>query len=224
MDSRDFSSRRAGHGHAHAGHGHGHGHGHDAGIGEFDVHTDGGFRPMRGGFRPPPGFGPGFGGGPGARGGHGHGPFGGRGRRRGNVRAAILALLTERPMHGYEMIQELDQRTGGVWRPSPGSVYPTLQLLEDEGLITPTEAGGRKAYSLTEAGQAEAATAAENAPWAEFSAETVSSGHDTREAIGGIMMALKQIGFERNTEQWSRAVDVLNETKRKLYAILADSE
>jgi DNA-binding PadR family transcriptional regulator len=188
---------------------------------------------MRGGFRPPfpPGFGAGggagFGGG--ARGFGGHGPegrgHGPRGRsRRGNVRAAILALLTERPMHGYEMIQELDQRTGGVWRPSPGSVYPTLQLLEDEGKITSSEESGRKAYSVTESGQEEATAAAANAPWAEFSEETVSSGHDTREAIGGIMMALRQIGFERNQEQWQRAVDVLNETKRKLYAILADSE
>lgn len=163
--------------------------------------------------------------------GRGHGP-GGRGRgggrerggRRGNVRAAILALLTERPMHGYEMIQELDQRTGGVWRPSPGSVYPTLQLLEDEGLIVSQEAGGRKAYTLTEAGQAEAATAAANAPWAEFSEETVSSGHDTREAIAGIMMALRQLGFERDQDQWNRAVEVLNDTKRRLYSILADSE
>ncbi len=188
---------------------------------------------MRGGdFRPPfppgpPGGwgGPGFGGGPG-RGFGGPGSRGhhrGRGGRRGNVRAAILALLTERPMHGYEMIQELDQRTGGVWRPSPGSIYPTLQLLEDEGLITSQEAGGRKAYTLTETGQTEAATAAANAPWAEFSAETVSSGHDTRDAVAGIMMALKQIGFERDHDQWNRAVEVLNETKRKLYAILADS-
>jgi DNA-binding PadR family transcriptional regulator len=167
-----------------------------------------------------PGFGgPGFGRGRGGPGGRGHG----RGRR-GNVRAAILALLTERSMHGYEMIQELDQRTGGVWRPSPGSVYPTLQLLEDEGLITSAESGGRKSYTLTEAGQTEATTAAANAPWSEFSEETVSSGHDTREAVTGIMMALRQIGFERNQEQWQRAVDVLNETKRKLYAILADSE
>ena len=65
----------------------------------------------------------------------GHGR-GGRGRGRGrrpNVRNAVLALLTERPMHGYEMIQEIDSRTGGSWRPSPGSIYPTLQLLEDEG-------------------------------------------------------------------------------------------
>ncbi|HEY7177396.1 MAG TPA: PadR family transcriptional regulator [Micromonosporaceae bacterium] len=182
-------------------------------------------RARRGGFRPPfpPGFGPGFGPGPGFGGPRGHRGHA-RSGRRGNVRAAILALLAERPMHGYEMIQELDQRTGGVWRPSPGSVYPTLQLLEDEGLIKSEEGGGRKAYSLTEAGQAEATAAAEHAPWAEFSDQTVSSGHDTREAVHGIMMALRQISFERDPERWGRAVDVLNETKRKLYAILAESE
>jgi DNA-binding PadR family transcriptional regulator len=187
-----------------------------------------------GDFRPPfpprppgaPGWGgggPDFGGFGGFGGGRGHHGSRGRGSRRGNVRAAILALLVERPMHGYEMIQELDQRTGGVWRPSPGSVYPTLQLLEDEGLIKSEESGGRRAYTLTEAGRAEATTAAANAPWAEFSEETVSSMHDTRDAIGGIMMALKQIGFERDREQWTRAVEVLSETKRKLYAILADT-
>jgi DNA-binding PadR family transcriptional regulator len=159
------------------------------------------------------------------------GPFGhhgrgrGRGRgRRGNVRAAILALLNERPMHGYEMIQELDSRTGGVWRPSPGSVYPTLQLLEDEGLISSEESGGRKRFTLTDAGREEAATAAAAAPWAEFSEETVASGHDTREAILGVMNALRQIGFSGNSEDWQRAVTILNETKRKLYAILAESE
>ncbi len=202
--------------------------GHRGGHPHFDPREA--FGRMHGGFRPPfpPGFGaggpggPGFGGGPGmGRDRRGRGGPGSRGRR-GNVRAAILALLTERPMHGYEMIQELDQRTGGVWRPSPGSVYPTLQLLEDEGLIVSQESGGRKAYTLTEAGQAEATTAAANAPWAEFSEETVNNGNDIRDAVGGIMMALKQIGFERDTEQWQRAVAVLSETKRKLYAILAD--
>ncbi len=158
---------------------------------------------------------------------HGHGPHGrgrGRGGRRGNVRAAILALLTERPMHGYEMIKEIDTRTGGVWSPSPGSVYPTLQLLEDEGLITSEEGGGRRRFTLTEAGQAEATAAAAEAPWNEFSEETVSSGQDTREAVFGIMNALRQIGFEGTPEQWQRAVEVLTETKRKLYAILADGE
>jgi len=155
---------------------------------------------------------------------HGRGHQRGRGRRGGNVRAAILALLKERPMHGYEMIQELDSRTGGVWRPSPGSVYPTLQMLEDEGLIVSEESEGRKRFTLTEAGQAEATAAAADAPWNEFSDETVSSGQDTKEAIFGIMNALRQIGFEGDREQWQRAVAVLAETKRKLYAILAEDE
>src|SRR5438477_6192250 len=160
----------------------------------------------------------------------GHGPHGhGRGRsrsrgRRGNVRAAILALLTERPMHGYEMIKEIDSRTGGVWSPSPGSVYPTLQLLEDEGLITSEESGGRKRFTLTEAGQPEATAAAADAPWNEFSEETVTSGQDTKDAIFGIMNALRQIGFEGTPEQWQRAVAVLQETKRKLYGILASAD
>ena len=85
-------------------------------------------------------------------GGRGHG----RGRhrvRRGDVRSAILALLDDRPMHGYEMITELEERTGGRWRPSAGSIYPTLQLLEDEGLVTAEEVEGRKVYSLTDAGK-----------------------------------------------------------------------
>ncbi len=172
---------------------------------------------------PFPQFGPG---GPG----HAFGPFGfgdsgprRRGGRRANVRAAILALLNERPMHGYEMIQELDQRTGGGWRPSPGSIYPTLQLLGDEGLIASQESEGRKAYSLTNAGREQAANAAENAPWMEFSEENVSSGHSTREAVAGVLGALRQIRSGRDRKQWKRAVEVLNETKRKLYAILAEA-
>jgi DNA-binding PadR family transcriptional regulator len=214
----DFGSR-SGH-RPHRGHG-------DAHRRQQEMHHEMHSR-MHGGFEPPfgPGFGPGPGGPFGFGGGRGrrHGGDGGRRGRRGNVRAAILALLTERPMHGYEMIQELDQRTGGVWRPSPGSVYPTLQLLDDEGLIASTEEAGRKAYALTDAGQAEAAAAAANPPWGEFSEETVSTGHDTREAIGGILMALRQIGFEGDREQWQKVVAVLNETRRKLYAILAESE
>src|SRR5579859_1816513 len=84
------------------------------------------------------------------------GPWGPPGprARRGDVRAAVLALLAERPMHGYQIIQELESRTGGLWRVSPGSVYPTLQLLEDEGLIASQEVEGRRVFSLTESGQA----------------------------------------------------------------------
>ncbi|HEY0000599.1 MAG TPA: PadR family transcriptional regulator [Actinoplanes sp.] len=175
-------------------------------------------------------------GGPGGHGGPDFGPggpFGGpgqRGPRRGgrgarlNVRPALLALLVERPMHGYEMIQELDSRTNGIWRPSPGSVYPTLQLLEDEGLIEQEADGGRKSYRLTEAGRPEAETAAGNPPWSRIGDETMSQVQDFRDAAVGIMGALKQVGFSGTPEQRQKALEVLNETKRKLYAILADSE
>lgn len=195
---------------------HTHGHHEHGGFGGF-----GGFRQRGFGF--PPGFpfgpggpGPEFGGRPGPR-------RGGRGARQ-NVRPALLALLLERPMHGYEMIQELDQRTNGIWRPSPGSVYPTLQLLEDEGLIEVTAEGGRKSYRLTEDGRPEAETAAQNPPWSQFGEDTMSQVQDFRDAAVGIMGALKQVGFSGTPEQRQRALEVLNETKRKLYAILAESE
>ena len=89
----------------------------------------------------------------GGHGGHGHGGGGHRGRR-GDVRAVILALLAERPMHGYEMLEELSRRTSGLWRPSPGSLYPALQLLEDQGLVRSVEEQGRRRFELTEAGRA----------------------------------------------------------------------
>ncbi|MEV0395666.1 PadR family transcriptional regulator [Polymorphospora rubra] len=188
------------------------------------------------GFRPPfppggpghgfglgPGFGAGFGAGPGFGPGHGRGR--GRGRRP-NVRTAVLALLTERAMHGYEMIQELDRRTGGAWRPSPGSIYPTLQLLEDEGLIvasTEESGGGRKRFALTEAGQEEAAAAAQAPPWAEFE-ESVGSWQDIRDASMQAMQALRQVMTTGTDDQRARAAQVLDETRRKLYAILAESQ
>ncbi|MFG2054923.1 PadR family transcriptional regulator [Micromonospora sp. NPDC048930] len=160
--------------------------------------------------------------------GHGHGR-GGRGRGRGrrpNVRGAVLALLTERPMHGYEMIQEIDSRTGGAWRPSPGSIYPTLQLLEDEGVIAAAadSDGGRKRFTLTEQGRAEAAEAAQTPPWAEFAEKTVSSWHDIRDAGAQAMHALRQVMMTGTDDQRERAAQVLDETRRKLYAILAESE
>jgi DNA-binding PadR family transcriptional regulator len=159
----------------------------------------------------------------GARGGRGGR---GRGRRnRGDVRAALLALLSERPMHGYEMIQELDERTGGIWRPSPGSVYPTLQLLEDEGLITSETSEGRKRFTLTDAGREEAARATEAPPWAQFADDdTLSTVSEFRKASFGVMNAVGQVGFSGSDEQRARALEVLAETRRKLYAILAEDD
>jgi DNA-binding PadR family transcriptional regulator len=153
----------------------------------------------------------------------GHGRHGrGRGGRRANVRNAILALLLERPMHGYEMISELEERTGGVWRPSPGSVYPTLQLLEDEGLIASEETGGRKRFTLTDAGRAEAERAAEAPPWQDFDADALSGWHDLKNATVGAMHALREVMMTGTPEQRQQALDVIDEAKRKLYAILAD--
>jgi DNA-binding PadR family transcriptional regulator len=184
------------------------------------------------GFGFPPGF-P-FGGGPGPGGAPGPG-FGGpferhhRGRgagrgRRPNVRTAVLALLAERPMHGYEMIQELEGRTGGIWRPSPGSVYPTLQMLEDEGLIEAEATGGRKRFTVTAAGRPEADAAAQNPPWRQYTEDNMSQAQDFRDAAVGIMSALKQVGFSGTAEQRTRALKVLKDTKRSLYAILAEND
>src|SRR6476661_3159716 len=94
--------------------------------------------------------------------------WGGPRMRRGDIRTAVLAVLTEGPGHGYDVMQNLEDKTGGAWRPSPGSVYPTLQLLEDEGLVRSTERDDKRAYEITDAGRAEAqrrSEAAGGSPW-----------------------------------------------------------
>ncbi|HVC25307.1 MAG TPA: PadR family transcriptional regulator [Acidimicrobiales bacterium] len=157
------------------------------------------------------------------------GPFGrGRGRgpggraRRGDVRAAVLALLAERPMHGYEIIQELAQRTGGVWKPSPGSVYPTLQLLEDEGLVVAEQDAGKRSFSLTESGrEAAGELAGRKAPWDEVNDGIDPDAMRLRHAVAQLAGAVIQIGQAGTPEQQSEAEAVLVETRRRLYAILA---
>lgn len=163
------------------------------------------------------GWGPGFGRGPRGRG------RGGRGRaRRGDVRAAILGLLTERPMHGYEIIQELAERTGGLWQPSAGSVYPTLQLLEEEGLVAGEDAEGKRRFTLTDAGREESQRRDGPPPW-----EQVTEGVDPnllklRDAVFQTMAAVKQVAMAGTADQKARAVDVLSDARRKLYAILSE--
>ena len=149
----------------------------------------------------------------------------GRGRRgRGDVRAAILALLAERPMHGYEMIQELEARTGGVWRPSPGSVYPTLQLLEDEDLITGEEGEGRRRFTLTDAGRAEADRQGRQSPWEEVTAGVAPVAWNLRDAMGQIAQAFWSVANAGSEAQQARALEVLKDTRRQLYAILAEGD
>lgn len=141
---------------------------------------------------------------------------------RGDVRAAVLALLIEKPMHGYQIIQEIDERSGGAWKPSPGSVYPTLQLLADEGLIAVEESGGRKTYSLTTEGRIVAGDAADRpAPW-----ETQGDKDNSRigalpKAGIALAQAASQVGRSGNQEHVDQAVAVLDDARRKLYSILA---
>jgi len=153
----------------------------------------------------------------------GHG-FGGPGMRarRGDMRAAVLRLLSEQPMHGYQMNQELSARSGGAWSPSAGSVYPTLQLLADEGLIVAEETAGKKVFSLTDAGVAVVAeTADQPAPW-EDAAQSDGPNAGYRESVGKLMHAVFQIGKSGSTAQTAAAIEVLDETRKKLYAILAE--
>lgn len=168
-----------------------------------------------------PGFGPGFGFGFGAGGPRAGRRWGGRGRR-GDVRAAILVLLTERPMHGYEMIQQIGERSNGIWRPSPGSVYPTLQLLDDEGLITASETdGSKKLFELTDDGRA-AAEKVENPPWEEI-AEGVDPGHiNLRTAMRQLLGAVVQSAHAASSEQQQRIVEILNTARREIYGILGE--
>jgi DNA-binding transcriptional ArsR family regulator len=140
---------------------------------------------------------------------------------RGDVRAAVLALLAEKPMHGYQIIQEIEERSAGAWKPSPGSVYPTLQLLTDEGLVSAEESGGRKTYSLTEEGKKQAAAADQPAPW-----EAQGAGHGGRttalpKAGVALAQATAQVGQSGTAEQVAEAVAVLDDARRKIYAILA---
>ena len=155
------------------------------------------------------------------------GPWRGRGRGRrgrGDVRAAILALLAERPMHGYEMIQELEARTGGVWRPSPGSVYPTLQLLEDEDLITGEEVEGRRRFALTDAGRAEAERQDRQAPWEQVTAGVAPAAWSLRDAMGQIAQATWSGASAGSEAQQARALEILHDSRRRLYAILAEAD
>jgi DNA-binding PadR family transcriptional regulator len=142
---------------------------------------------------------------------------------RGEVRTAVLALLAEQSMHGYQIIHEIEERSGGSWKPSAGSVYPTLQLLADEGLISAEESNGRKIYSLTDEGRAAVADTDTSVPW-ETTASTSGHGHGHAalpKAGIELAQAAAQVGRTGSPEQIKQAVTVLDDARRKLYSILA---
>lgn len=184
-----------------------------------------------------------FGGGPGPGpwgppGGFGHGPgprppwARGRGgpwgrgakARKGNVRAAILVLLAEEPRNGYQIIQEINERSDGAWKPSPGAVYPALQQLADEGLIAGDESGGRRTFHLTDEGRAHVEENADRLaePWAEMTPEYGEGVPELFKQAAQTGAAVMQIVHSGSPEQVAQAKDVLSGARRNLYRILAD--
>ena len=175
------------------------------------------------------GHGPGPGGW-GPPGGHG-GPRGwGGGRRqrmrRGDVRAALLVLLDEQPHTGYSLMEEIERRSNGAWRPSPGSVYPTLQQLEDEGLVRAEEGEGRTPFTLSDAGKAYVEENREELgePWAKPAEGVGEERLELRGLVGQIGAATLQVATAGDTSQVARAKELLAQTRRGLYQILADDE
>jgi DNA-binding PadR family transcriptional regulator len=165
----------------------------------------------------PPG--PGFGGPREERGrGRRHGGRAGR-AGRGDVRTAILLLLAQEPMHGYQLMQAVADRTGGAWRLSPGAVYPTIAQLEDEGLVQVSPEGGRKLVTLTDAGRQHVTGLGDVDPFAVFSEG--GDRVDLRGAIGELMGAVHQLGRVGDAAQLASAATVLADARRALYLILA---
>ena len=153
-------------------------------------------------------------------------PFGpGRRAGRGDMRTAILALLAEEPMHGYQIIQVISERSGGNWTPSPGSVYPTLQQLEDEGLIEPAESEtGRRVFSLTDAGREANAAETSPAPWEEAGKAVDDDIVELRDLVHQVMAATRQVAMAGTTAQIKGAQDVLRTARKGIYRLLAEDE
>ncbi len=164
-------------------------------------------------------FGPDFAGGPGG---------GGRRRprvRRGDVRSAILDVLSTsaEAVNGYQVIQQIAERTDGAWKPSPGSVYPTIAQLQDEGLVEDAPAG-RKAIQLTEAGRAYVADHPEEmaAVWAPFEGHDDDEALNFKQVIGQTVGAIVQVATTGTTDQREKAIEILGDTRRRLYSLLAE--
>ena len=153
-------------------------------------------------------------------------PFGpprGRGRRaqRGDIRTAVLAVLDEEPRHGYEVITELETRSGGRWRPSPGSIYPTLQMFEDKGLVTGEDRDGKRVFSLTDEGRKVLHERRDRGDWTP-PWEHHDDPSPLRDAAFSLMAAAMQAGGSGNERQQQVALESLTEARRKIYAALAE--
>ena len=155
-------------------------------------------------------------------------PGGGRRRRmrRGDVRAAVLVLLDEGPMTGYGLMGEIERRSDGAWRPSPGSVYPTLALLEDEGLIRPQAGEGRTPYELTDEGKAHVEEHRDQLgePWTKSAEGFGESRLELRSLLGQLGAASFQVAMAGDDAQIAKVRDILTQARRDVYRILADED
>ncbi|HET7356410.1 MAG TPA: PadR family transcriptional regulator, partial [Nocardioidaceae bacterium] len=148
--------------------------------------------------------------------------------RRGDVRAAILDVLAVEPMNGYQIIQQIAERSRGAWKPSPGSVYPTVQQLEDEGLVEGRDADGRRLLQLSDAGRRYVEEHPDElaATWRPFDDDTEAEpeSHDLKPVIGQVMSAVWQVVVSGTAQQRAEAAEILADTRRKLYGLLADGD
>lgn len=169
-----------------------------------------GMDPRRGG-RPGPGWG---------------GGFGGRGQarvRRGDVQAAVLALLAEQDMHGYQIIQELADRSGGLWRPGAGSIYPTLRQLQEQGLIRSRNEGSKRVFSITDYGRRAVADSGESEPWKQFT-EAEGARVKLRQATEGLLSALSQVEAAGSDAQAEQATAIVSAARKSIYLMLAEED
>ena len=148
---------------------------------------------------------------------------GSRGRApRGDVRTAILLLLADQPMHGYQLMQAIADRSGGAWTPSPGAVYPAISLLEDEGLVTVTAESGRKLVALTDAGREHVESRREAWPDPFAGVPGRSAGADLRGLLEQLHGAARQVGRTGTEAQIASAATILGDARRALYLLLAE--
>jgi DNA-binding PadR family transcriptional regulator len=146
----------------------------------------------------------------------GHGPI-----RRGEIRPLILATLMTKPMHGYEVIQALEARSGGRWRPSAGSVYPTLQLLADEGLVMAEEIDGRRTYQLTDEGRGAAVANPAPTPWSDQDPDGAADLPQLARQLMEAVVQVQRVGSAHARQETNR---ILSDARRQVYRLLADDE
>jgi DNA-binding PadR family transcriptional regulator len=153
-------------------------------------------------------------------------PRGGRRRMRGDVRAAVLVLLEESPRNGYQIIQELSERSNGAWRPSPGSVYPILQQLEDEGLVEISSTESGKTFHLTAKGKTlvEAERDTLGKPWETAAAEVSDATSELHGTLRQVVMAVRQVGMAGSDAQTKMAATILADARKSIYRLLAEDE